>query len=191
MHDVLERGLHLDGDLLAQLYQRKLVTRNEFDDINAIIQARNSPSAGRHFVNSVLFQWPPEVFESNVGQLTKALESHEDRGNQKIAGKLHSAYSESEHPLPPYHPNPGNTADMPSLTVRAGPGKYHLPLTPQSTVPKTFGCVIPEEIRLEAGNEYQLVVNYGNTSVNVSFSVARYSSKCSQESFILYANMHA
>ena len=184
IHDVLERGLHLDWDLLAQLNQRNLLTTEEFSDINAILQAHNSPSAGRHFVNSVLFQWPPEVFESNVSRLTEALESHEDGGNQKIAGRLRNAYSESEQPLPSDHPNPDNTADMPSLTVRAGPDEYPLQLTPHSTAPNTFGCVIPEQIRLEAGKEYRFVVNYGNKSVIVSFSVARYSSKCPQIFFI-------
>ena len=185
MHGTLNQ-LHLDGKLLAHLNQHKLVTKKQFNDINASLQVHNSLAAGTYFVNSVLFQWPTEVFESNVSRLTEALESHEDGGNQKIAGRLRNAYSESEQPLPPDHPNPDNTADMPSLTVRAGPDEYPLQLIPHSTAPNTFECVIPEQIRLEAGKEYRFVVNYGNKSVIVSFSVARYSSKCPQ-----IACMHA
>ena len=154
IHATLERGIHLDGKLLAQLSQRKLVAKKEFNDINANLQAHNNSAAGTCFVNSVLFQWLPEEFERNVSQLIEALESHEDRGNQNIARKLHKAYSESKQPLDlePCHPNPGITADMPSLTVCAGPREHPLQLTPHSTVPNTFGCFFPEEIRLEAGN---------------------------------------
>ena len=183
MHGTLKQGLHLDGKLLAQLNQRKLVTKKEFNAINAFLQAHNSSAAGTHFVNSVLFQWPPEKFERNVSQLTVALESHEDGGNQNIARKLRNAFSKNEQPLElePYHPNPGITADMPSLTVHAGPDKYHLQLTPHSTVSDTFECVIPDKIGLEAGNQYRFVVYYGNKSVIIMFSVARCSSKCTQE----------
>ena len=179
MHAALERLLHLDGKLLAQLSQHKLVTKEEFHAINAFLEMHNRLSAGTYFINSVLFEWPLELFESKVRRLTEALESHEDGGNQNIARKLRNAYSEDEQPLQPDHLNPGITsiADMPSLTVHAGPDEYHLPLTPHSTVPNTFECVIPEEIRLEAGNEYRFVVNYGNKSVIVTFSVSRCSSK--------------
>ena len=178
MHGTLNQ-LHLDGKLLAHLNQHKLVTKKQFNDINASLQAHNSLAAGTYFVNSVLFQWPTEVFESNVSRLTEALESHEDGGNQKIARKLRNAYSESEQPLD-LEPCQPNTADMPSLTVHAGDGKHHLQLHPHSIVPDSFECVIPEEIRLEAGNEYRFVVKFGSKSITVTFSVARCSSKCTQ-----------
>ena len=146
--------MHLDAKLLAQLNQRKLLTKREFHDINAYLMMCNSPSAGTYFVNSVLFHWPPEVFDSNVSRLTEARETHEDGGNQKIAGKLRSIYSESEQPLDleSGHPNPDITVDMPTFTVHAGPDVYHLQLTLHPTVPNTFECIIPKQIRLEAGN---------------------------------------
>ena len=109
-------------------------------------------------------------------QLIEALQSHEDSGNKMIAGKLRNAYSQSEQPLQPEYPNPDITADMPSLTVHAGPKEY--PINLYSTDPNIFECVIPERIIMsEAENEYQFVVNYGNTSVTVTFSLANSSSK--------------
>ena len=94
MHGTLKQGLHLDGKLLAQLNQRKLVTKKEFNAINAFLQAHNSSAAGTHFVNTVLFRWSAAVFESNVCLLIEALKSHGDGGNMNIAEKLCKAFSD-------------------------------------------------------------------------------------------------
>ena len=87
-------GLSLDETLLAQLREHRLLTREEVDAINAHILGHNQSAAGRHFVNLVLFGWSFEVFESNVRQLIEALQSHDDSGNQAVAGKLQRALVE-------------------------------------------------------------------------------------------------
>lgn len=88
------RGINLDGNLLGQLNQRELVTRKEFNDINAYIQGLNVQAAGTYFINSVLFRWSIEVFESNMCLLIEALQSDGDRGNRSVARKLCKAFSE-------------------------------------------------------------------------------------------------
>lgn len=86
-------GINLDGNLLAQLHQRGLVTKKEYNDINAFIKGLNVQDAGTYFINSVLFRWPIEVFESNVRLLIEALKSDGERGNRSVARKLCNAFS--------------------------------------------------------------------------------------------------
>ena len=81
-------GLKLDGKLLALLNERRLLTKKEFNDINAHILGNNIPAAGEYFVNRVIFQWPLDVFESNVRSLIEALQSHDDWENQSVANTL-------------------------------------------------------------------------------------------------------
>lgn len=87
-------GMHLDGKLLAELNARELLTKKEFNDINASILGNNILAAGTLFVNSVLFRWPFEVFESNVCLLIEALQSQGDSGNKSMAKKLCKAFSQ-------------------------------------------------------------------------------------------------
>ena len=90
----LIRGLHLDGKLLAQLNERKLLTEEDFSAINAHIMGLNNLLAKTHFVNAVMFRWTFEVFESNVRHLTEALLIHDDSGNQSVASKLCRSFTE-------------------------------------------------------------------------------------------------
>ena len=87
-------GLKLDGRLLGMLNERELVTKKEFSDINAQIVGHNIAAAGEYFVNSVMFQWSSQVFESNVSLLSRALLSHDDTGNQSAAKDLCKCFSE-------------------------------------------------------------------------------------------------
>ena len=88
--------LKLDGSLLAKLNERELLTKKEFNDINAYHQGHNVQAAGTYFVNSVLCQWPFKVFASNVCLLVGALQSHDDCGNQSLARRLRKCFSECE-----------------------------------------------------------------------------------------------
>ena len=90
------RGVHLDGDLLAKLNECKLLTKWQFNQINARILGNNIHDAGTFFVNSVLMQWPPHVFKKKGHLLIKALQSHDDTGNKTLARKLHESFSECE-----------------------------------------------------------------------------------------------
>ena len=87
-------GLKLDGKLLGLLHQHQLLTQKEFNDINAYHLRQHIPDAGTYFVNSVMFQWSKEVFESKARGLIKALEKHEDASNHKLASRLREAFEE-------------------------------------------------------------------------------------------------
>ena len=97
-------GLKLDGSLLAKLNERGLLTKKEFNDINAYLLGHNVQAAGTYFVNAVLLRWPFEVFESNVRPLVEALQSLDDRGNQGLARKLRKCFSECELDYPCVNP---------------------------------------------------------------------------------------
>ena len=88
-------GLSLDETLLTLLREHQLLTREEVSAVNAQILGHNQSVAGSYFVNSVLFGWSFEVFEDNVCRLIEALQSHDDSGNQAVAGKLQRALLES------------------------------------------------------------------------------------------------
>ena len=103
-------GLHLDGDLLAKLNERELLTEQEFNDIHAIIMRSSVRAAGMHFVNTVLFRWSAAVFESSVCLLIEALQSHGDRGNKSIAEKLCKAFSECGLDAPHFEDTSTTTA---------------------------------------------------------------------------------
>ena len=76
------------------MHQYQLLTKKEFNDINVYHLRQHIPDAGTYFVNSVMFQWSLEVFESKARDLTKALEKHEDSANNKLASRLHKAFAE-------------------------------------------------------------------------------------------------
>ena len=78
----------LDANLLGLLNGHGLLTEADYSAINARIVGHNDQAAGTYFVNTVMFQWSPEVFESNVHPLIEALESHESPGSQSVAKKL-------------------------------------------------------------------------------------------------------
>ena len=87
-------GLSLDETLFARLRENQLLTQEEGGVIIAHLRGHNYSAAGTYFVNSVLFRWTFEVFESNVRQLIEALQSHDDCENQSAAGKLQRALLE-------------------------------------------------------------------------------------------------
>ena len=94
-------GLKLDGKLLALLNERKVLTKKEFNDINAHIMGHNIAAAGTHFVNAVMSQWPLDVFESKVRCLIEALLRHDDAGHHTLAGNLSKSFSECGLDAPP------------------------------------------------------------------------------------------
>ena len=81
-------GFRLDANLLGLLNGNGLLTQADYGEINARIERNNDQAAGTYFVNTVMFQWSPEVFESNMHPLIEALESHESPGSQSVAKKL-------------------------------------------------------------------------------------------------------
>ena len=87
-------GLHLDGKLLAQINERGLLTEDNFSAINAQILGHNRRAAGTFFVNTIMIQWPLEVFENNIRLLIEALQSHSERGNQSVATLLCKSFCE-------------------------------------------------------------------------------------------------
>lgn len=93
-------GLHLDGHLLVKLNERKLLTKRQFNDINARILGNNIYDAGIYFVNSVLMQWSHQVIKKKVHLLIEALESHDDTGNQDLAKKLIISCSKCKPSIP-------------------------------------------------------------------------------------------
>ena len=84
-------GIKLDAKLLGNLHQRALVTRTEYNEIDAHIMGHNVSKASTYFVNSVLFKWYADVFEDNVRRLIEALKSHDDGGNHSVAKQLRTA----------------------------------------------------------------------------------------------------
>lgn len=65
-----------------------------FIDINACHLRQNILDVGTYFVNSVMFHWSLEAFESKVRYLTKALEKHEDTANHRLARHLHKSFTD-------------------------------------------------------------------------------------------------
>ena len=100
MQSTLSSDMHLDANLLAKLNERRLLTPEEYSDINAHIMRNNIHAAGTHFVNSVLIRWPYGVYEGNVCKLIEAFESHSDRGNHYLARKLRESFSECAFDFP-------------------------------------------------------------------------------------------
>ena len=100
MQSTMSSSMHLDADLLAKLNERRLLTPEEYSDINALIVGNNIHAAGTHFVNSVLILWPYGVFEGNVCKLIEALESHSDSSNHYLAKKLRQSFSACEIAFP-------------------------------------------------------------------------------------------
>ena len=100
MQSTMSSSMHLDADLLAKLNERRLLTPEEYSDINALIVGNNIRAAGTHFVNSVLILWPYGVFEGNVCKLIEALESHSDSSNRYLAKKLRQSFSACEFSFP-------------------------------------------------------------------------------------------
>ena len=79
-------GLRLDANLLGLLNGcDSLLTQTDYSAINAHIVGHNDQAAGSYFVNSVMFQLSPEVFESNVQPIIDAFESHGSTGSQHAA----------------------------------------------------------------------------------------------------------
>ena len=109
----LATGLNVDETLFARLREKQLLTQEEVGVIFASLRGHNQSAAGTYFVNSVLFRWTFEVFEDSVRQLIEALRSHDDSGNQTVAGELHTALLkcglETHDPCPAAASTTGNS----------------------------------------------------------------------------------
>ena len=84
-HQQLINTLLIDGQLLAALHERELLSELQRQELHARVDRNDAPMrTSNYFVGSVVFQWPSSVFDRNLGELSKALTEHSDAGNKHL-----------------------------------------------------------------------------------------------------------
>ena len=84
-HQQLINSLLIDGQLLAALHEKELLSELQRQELHARIDRNDAPMrTSNYFVGSVVFQWPSTVFDRNLRELSKALAEHSDAGNKHL-----------------------------------------------------------------------------------------------------------
>ena len=84
-HQQFINTLLIDGQLLAALHEKELLSELQRQELHARIDRNDAPMrTSNYFVGSVVFQWPSSVFDRNLRELSKALAEHSDPGNKYL-----------------------------------------------------------------------------------------------------------
>ena len=88
-HQQLINSLCIDGQLLAALHERELLTELQRQEIHTRLERNDPPlRTSSYVIGSVVFHWAESVFDSNMEEFSKALSEHSDSGNKRLGEVL-------------------------------------------------------------------------------------------------------
>ena len=94
IHQAFVDGVNIDPGVLAAMYAKNVVNRHQNGQIHARHE-RHEPRdvIAAYFANSVLSNWPDDIFEQQMKNLVKVLEESDDEANRTMAERLSDVMS--------------------------------------------------------------------------------------------------